>query len=227
MKYRSDFVTNSSSSSFVVMQSNDVPDVFTLAEYMLDLRNTDWDCYDTKQVVIPKDVNRNSNVVMRSCNYTTYIKNLGDAFLVDTCNNHPWENLPFDILYNTWPSSVFAFMKRMGWEDSEVYLQDDNDDYFMIEYGGFVPSGASMFFIPRKYLNFVDAYRIFRYNYFAQKNGWDCSNSQKWDTSESSWILKSYSSGLGGATHSYTPKFDMRLFMSKLKIPKHIIHWIS
>jgi hypothetical protein len=90
MKVRHGFVSNSSSSSFVVKASKKIPDVFALAQEMTLLR--DWGETDLNQIdkIEESKRDRNSNVCLITCNYNTFIIRSGDYFLVDTCNNHPY-----------------------------------------------------------------------------------------------------------------------------------------
>lgn len=92
MKIRTDFVTNSSSSSFVVEQCGEIPDVFTLAERMIEFRG-----FDNDKILIERirncDFDRDTSVIFNTCNYETFIFKDQNKFLVDTCNNHPWSDI--------------------------------------------------------------------------------------------------------------------------------------
>lgn len=102
MKIRSGFVSNSSSSSFIISNKN-FPNVRSLATYMLKkkIRETsDYHDYDWKDESINddkkfikklKDLDENQSVCFPSCNYDTYIKKIGDQYFVATCNNTNWD----------------------------------------------------------------------------------------------------------------------------------------
>lgn len=91
MKYRSDFVTNSSSSSFIIQQCGEFPDIFAIAEAMIPSRN--WDDDDAKaiEVLNKTSIDRNTPVMFRSSNYNTKIIKRDDKFYIETCNNHRWK----------------------------------------------------------------------------------------------------------------------------------------
>jgi hypothetical protein len=102
MKTRNGFVSNSSSSSFVLKVGLPFDDVFELAEYMIPKREWDDDkkLLNTLKNLKTKKSNRTSlssnklnftSLSFRSCNYDTYIAKLGDYFLIETCHNHDWE----------------------------------------------------------------------------------------------------------------------------------------
>lgn len=102
MKIRKGFVSNSSSSSFIV-DSQYHETTFDLAKEMLEIRNEDYQEYeaDRKQYTPEIDnINKaiqdgrdpNQAISFNSCNYRTYIKKIGNYYLVMTSNNHPFEN---------------------------------------------------------------------------------------------------------------------------------------
>lgn len=116
MKIRNGFVSNSSSSSFVI-SVDDFPSVRSLATYMInkkiqeDLYTAEdykyygesaddikeYIEYDKKLIKRLKNVDENSPVSFPSCNYDTYIKRIGDYYLVSTCNNTDWDLHEYDV----------------------------------------------------------------------------------------------------------------------------------
>jgi hypothetical protein len=101
MKIRNGFVSNSSSSSFVISDEK-FPTVRSLAKYMLKrkLKESEDEDYSWKDEAIEEDskymkilekIDENSPVSFPSCNYDTYIKKVGDCYLVATCNNTDWK----------------------------------------------------------------------------------------------------------------------------------------
>jgi hypothetical protein len=100
MKIRNGFVSNSSSSSFIVSDKN-FPTVRSLATYMLNRQlneyseeNALWKdeaiAEKSKYIKILEKIDENHPVSFPSCNYDTYIKKVGDCYLVGTCNNTQW-----------------------------------------------------------------------------------------------------------------------------------------
>lgn len=104
MKFRNGFVSNSSSSSFVVSDKH-YKDVFDLAVEMIKLRDVDYAEYDyedgnnedgnkewkrLKDVIISarETMDPNTPITFPTTNYHTFILKHDDNFLVSTCNNH-------------------------------------------------------------------------------------------------------------------------------------------
>lgn len=96
MKIRIGFVSNSSSSSFVI-ERDAYPNVFSLARHMLSIRNSEgnWGDLETSKIIKAeaKHLNSDQAVQFSTCNYDTYIIPRITQYLVSTCNNHDWEPL--------------------------------------------------------------------------------------------------------------------------------------
>lgn len=98
MKKKIDFITNSSSSSFILPST--IKDTKTVAKQMVDIIFKEWKEFDSldedfkKQIYNNiKELDKNENIMIPfSCNYETFIHRLenGNIF-VDTCHNHDWE----------------------------------------------------------------------------------------------------------------------------------------
>jgi len=96
MKIRNGFVSNSSSSSFVVAQSPECKTVFDVARTMIPARG-----WTNDKVLInklnqlengPLKMNPDTPILFNSCNFETYIFKVDDIIFVETCNNHDWDN---------------------------------------------------------------------------------------------------------------------------------------
>ena len=96
MKIRNGFVSNSSSSSYLV-PLNSFDTVFDLAEKIIDIRDEDWkDTGESPDLNTMKNLQRakkngisqDTPVQFSTWNYATWIKKTDKGFLVETCNNH-------------------------------------------------------------------------------------------------------------------------------------------
>lgn len=88
MKIRNGFVSNSSSSSFVVSQDA-YESVVSIAKQMV--RNRFWDQQDKellKKLSKIKDIDKNKPIAFRTCNYETYISKEDDKYYIFTSSNH-------------------------------------------------------------------------------------------------------------------------------------------
>jgi hypothetical protein len=85
MKIRTNFVSNSSSTSFVVKIGNRYKDVFDLAIHMIT--HQEYGDQDSISIIKQSKRDQNTNISFRSINYDTFIAREGDFLLVSTCNN--------------------------------------------------------------------------------------------------------------------------------------------
>ena len=151
MKIRNGFVSNSSSSSFIVRFDEKYPNTLAIAESMIRSRFIDWKDYEKddeeylrKEEQISKNIQRlkgsqyeNMPIFFRSTNYDTYIKSISDKFAyVDTCNNIHWDikdepnttfNAPTEIK-DMFPEQI------NGWEELEMSIKYDTE-YYLLESG--------------------------------------------------------------------------------------------
>jgi len=141
MKTRNGFVSNSSSSSFII-SVNDFPSVRDLAIYMINKKigensyekdeDNDYDIYDKKYIRALIDVDENQAISFPSCNYDTYIKKVGDCYLVATCNNTDWD------LYDKTTSLTDSLKKELK-ELKKTYPKGSDDRRnikCILKYGG-------------------------------------------------------------------------------------------
>lgn len=151
MKIRNGFVSNSSSSSFIIQVGGEFNSVRDVALFMLDKKKQEflyfYDDNDKKykkhQDKLKKslyDVDENSAVAFNSTNYDTYIIRFKNVILVSTCNNINWD-LP-DVIYNIDEESFKELSKlfndkneAMGFiNDYEFYLQSKFDKFYSLEH---------------------------------------------------------------------------------------------
>lgn len=109
MKVRKGFVSNSSSSSYLIPMGT-FKDVFDLAAQMITIRDKEWGGeedqsewavdFRKKPSLVAKlaklqeqGMDPNTPVHFHTCNYNTWILRTDEGFLVDTCNNHDWYDL--------------------------------------------------------------------------------------------------------------------------------------
>ena len=104
MKIRNGFVSNSSSSSFIISAEH-FPTLRDLATYMINRQIGDQEYEESsddgwskeyieqnkKYIKRLNKLDENQSVSFPSCNYDTYIKRVGDCYLVATCNNTDWD----------------------------------------------------------------------------------------------------------------------------------------
>jgi hypothetical protein len=95
MKIRNGFVSNSSSSSFII--DANAHTVFEVAEEMLDIRTADdWpECPEKPMIQKARSlgVDENTPIAFKTCNYDTFIFPYQQALFVSTCNNHNFHGM--------------------------------------------------------------------------------------------------------------------------------------
>jgi len=92
MKTRSGFVSNSSSSSFVI-PIKECDSVFDLAKTMIparEMRSVDRELIRTIEDAEIKGMPSNTSICFTSSNYDTYIIKYKKYYLISTCNNISW-----------------------------------------------------------------------------------------------------------------------------------------
>lgn len=90
MKIRNGFVSNSSSSSFVIDATEQT--VLEIAFSMVPARN--WDEKDTElqEKLLTLIDAPDRPIAFQSCNFDTFIKKVNNIIFVETCNNHMWSD---------------------------------------------------------------------------------------------------------------------------------------
>ena len=140
MKIRNGFVSNSSSSSFII-SADSYDSVFDLALAMIPHR--EWGTSDKKLMAkIRKAMGKggkkskqkldpNTSISFPTCNYQTYIVKKGNYYLVSTCNNHPF----YDVL------------DGQNWLNDDLRKELDINECFSMEcLGSFIQDIDSFWF---------------------------------------------------------------------------------
>lgn len=124
MKTRLGFVSNSSSSSFVLKVGAPFDTVKEVAEYMIPKRGWDNDEELLKRINKSGDT---TAISFASCNYDTFIAKMGDYFLIETCHNHNWDLLDF-VITTTPPE----FIEQFG--DDSFYELPHKLNFYNLDY---------------------------------------------------------------------------------------------
>ncbi len=131
MKIRTGYVSNSSSSNFIV-SGNDYNTVFELAVAMLEIRNRDSDLTyeqkekwsnEIKQIAYAVDHGRDpdSAISFPTCNYDTFIKKVCGNYIVTSCKNEPFKQ---NLEGTMWPTK-----EMMDWLEEKGYIRDDDSPH--------------------------------------------------------------------------------------------------
>ena len=113
MKIRQGFVSNSSSSSFIIEVGKPYKNSAELAIDMIALR--EWENDDELISKINKRIQEQpedkipKNIFFYTCNEETFIVNDGKFLMVDTCNNHPWRAGVEGMMY---PTDIYDRMSK-------------------------------------------------------------------------------------------------------------------
>lgn len=127
MKIRNGFVSNSSSSSFVVKVGKPFNTALELANHMIPFR--EWDCDQELVNKVNKLIQKcpeTPAVCFKSCNYDTFIAKMGDVFLVQTCHNHDWDLSQYSA---PCPSEYYNYFG-----DDSFYNLEHSMDFLHLDY---------------------------------------------------------------------------------------------
>ena len=130
MKTRQGFVSNSSSSSFILSKDS-YDSVFDLAKEMIPARDweSDNDLIKKIEEAEIRGMDPNTSISFNSCNYETYIVKYKDYYLISTCNNHCWQDHINDGL-NHFPKELRSLV---DWGEDPQYGSSDGSAFEQLE----------------------------------------------------------------------------------------------
>lgn len=153
MRTRSGFVSNSSTSSFIVQADGVYKTVFDLARDMIPLRewNVDEDLSNL-QKHLDQGVDPNTPLSFRTCNYQTYIAPVtvdGKLyFAVATCNNHDWSEIKPHLSWDAYRKVYVELThqpENQSWQEKAFSKYGDLDD--MDQFGSVISSTMDFLFL--------------------------------------------------------------------------------
>lgn len=151
MKTRHGFVSNSSSSSFVVPTSA-YETVYDLAKDMLFVRQLAWEDEESEQLMfkcdeIKKDSTKSDlGVSFETTNERTFIRRMGDWYIVQTCHNHDWSD--YIKGYSGLVKDIIPLLREDGYNLDEhgIHGESDDDVSYLWEYLGFYLCTRGMYY---------------------------------------------------------------------------------
>ena len=151
MKIRNGFVSNSSSSSFIVRFDKKYPNTLAIAKSMIKNRFDEWrefnkdegeeDNDHPKELDIYRNIKKlkkseykNMPIFFRSTNYDTYIMAINDKYAyVDTCNNISWD-INSDAIHRVPPDLLEMFPNVDSYGELNFEIKYNNQ-YYILENG--------------------------------------------------------------------------------------------
>ncbi len=128
MKIRSGFVSNSSSSSFIVKVGAPFDTALAIAKYMIPAREWENDSDLVKKVETLEKIGANPTAVsFKSCNYDTFIAKIEDYFLIETSHHGDWDLHGFSVQCPPELAEAYG--------DDTFYRLPHSMDFYSLEYG--------------------------------------------------------------------------------------------
>ncbi len=137
MKFRAGFISNSSSTSFIIKKNKFLPTIWHIAMLMVPCRGWDEDT-DLMRLIAHKIKNqeKKDKIAFKSCNFDTFIRDTGEYYFVSTCNNHPFYlifylcDMSYDstLYYNNYNYSILNYIELDMPEEfnQEDYIDNEN-----------------------------------------------------------------------------------------------------
>jgi hypothetical protein len=139
MKQRHGFVSNSSSSSFIVHSPNRTTS--QILRDMLKILKAEWkeEKYNTRaltKVIKWLQSHPKKDIPLlypRTCNYETWVFKSKDGMdtIIETCNNHDgnWQSMDFDIGFQEGKEEDWEYMKTLKFLDLDDMKEKTYDEY--------------------------------------------------------------------------------------------------
>jgi len=127
MKIRSGFVSNSSSSSFIVKVGEPFDTALEIAKHMISKRGWETDAeLLAKAEILEKQGKNLDAVTFRTCNYDTFISKIDGYFLIETSHHGDWELHSFSIPCPSELSDAYG--------DDTFYRLPHSMDFYSLDY---------------------------------------------------------------------------------------------
>jgi len=150
MKIRNGFVSNSSSSSFIINCVNETKNVRDVATLMIKKQIEqielekwgDWEEHikiKEQRIKDLESIDDSLGVHFPSVNYDTWIKKVCNQILISTCNNEDWYLPNQESISEETKEELLKFMSQEEVKEieeyGELYISDNFKDFYSLEFG--------------------------------------------------------------------------------------------